>query len=222
MTWDEVRKEIVDACHRLEEAALVSGSSGNVSVKLPPADDGRVLLAITPSGVPYRVLKPEQVLVIDLEKHVIEGQGQPSSETNTHIAAYRAREDVGSVIHSHSIYASALAIAGQDIPPLIDEQVVSLGGAVPCAEWGMSGSEQLGTNAMEAMGLKRAVLLRSHGVLGVGADLEEAIHIVTFVERLAKTYIMARLVGEVNTLPANIVELEEKYYRAKNKLPMEG
>jgi L-fuculose-phosphate aldolase len=222
MTWDEVRKEIVDACHRLEAAGLVSGSSGNVSVKLPPAEDGRVLLAITPSGVPYRVLRPEQVLVIDLEKNVIEGQGQPSSETNTHIAAYRARQDVGSVIHSHSIYASALAVAGQGIPPLIDEQVVSLGGAVPCADWGMSGSEQLGTNAMEAMGLKRAVLLRSHGALGVGTDLEEAIHIVTFVERLAKTYIMARLVGEVNTLPANIVELEEKYYRAKNKLPMEG
>ena len=222
MNWDEVRKEIVDACHRLEALGLVAGASGNVSVKLPPADDGRVLLAITPSQVHYRVLKPEQVLVIDLEKNVIDGQGQPSSETNSHLAAYRAREDVGSVIHSHSIYASALAVAGQEIPPLIDEQVVSLGGSVPCAEWGMSGSDQLGTNAMEAMGLRRAVLLRSHGVLAVARDLEEAIHIVTFVERLAKTYIMARMVGEVKTLPANIVELEEKYYRAKNGLPQDA
>ncbi len=222
MSWDEVRAAIVDACHRLEDAGLVAGSSGNVSVKLPPHDDGRTLIAITPSGIHYRVLKPEQVLVIDLEKNVLDGQGQPSSETNSHIAAYKAREDAGSVIHSHSIYASALAVAGQEIPPLIDEQVVSLGGPVPCAEWGMSGSEQLGTNAMEAMGLRRAVLLRSHGVLGVGKDLEEAIHVVTFVERLAKTYVLARMVGEVNTLPANIVELEEKYYRAKNGLPQEG
>lgn len=220
MSWDEVRVAIQEACVRLEAEGLVAEASGNVSVRLP-SEDGRDLVAITPSQVPYRKLRPEQILVIDYERNVIEGEGKPSSETVTHLTAYRARPDVGAVIHSHSVYASALAVAGQEIPPLIDEQVVTLGGGVQIAEFGMSASQDLADNAVKALELRQAVLLRSHGALSVGRDLDEVLAVAALVERMAKIYILSRTLGEPLKLPAKIVELEIKYYRMLHGFPPE-
>ncbi len=220
MSWDKVRVAIQEACVRLEAEGLVAEASGNVSVRLP-SKDGRDLVAITPSQVPYRKLRPEQILIIDYERNVIEGEGKPSSETVTHLTAYRARADVGAVIHSHSVYASALAVAGQDIPPLIDEQVVTLGGGVKVAEFGMSASQDLADNAVKALELRQAVLLRSHGALSVGRDLDEVLAVAALVERMAKIYILARTLGEPLKLPAKIVELEIKYYRMLHGFPAE-
>ena len=221
MNWDETRAAIHRACVRLESEGIIPEASGNISVRLPPAD-GRELIAITPSQIPYRDLKPAQVLVIDFKKTVVDGEGQPSSETNAHLAAYRARADVGAVIHSHSPYASAVAVAGHDIPPLLDEQVVGLGGGVRVAEFGLSGSDDLADKAVDALGERQAVLLRCHGVLGVGRDLNEVMAVVGQVERVAKIYLLARSLGEVVPLPANIVEMEQKYYRLKHGFPIEG
>ena len=220
MSWDKVRVAIQEACVRLEAEGLVAEASGNVSVRLP-SKDGRDLVAITPSQVPYRKLRPEQILIIDYERNVIEGEGKPSSETVTHLTAYRARADVGAVIHSHSVYASALAVAGQEIPPLIDEQVVTLGGGVKVAEFGMSASQDLADNAVKALELRQAVLLRSHGALSVGRDLNEVLTVAALVERMAKIYILARTLGEPLKLPAKIVELEIKYYRMLHGFPAE-
>ena len=222
MNIDEVRVAIVEGCRRLEAGGLVAGASGNVSVRLPEAD-GKELFAITPSQVRYAVLQPEQVLVIDYERNIIDGDGKtkPSSETVTHLAAYRARPDVGSVIHSHSVYASALALAGEDLPAVIDEQVVALGGAVLCAEYGMSASEDLANNAAEALGERQAVLLRNHGVVGVGRDLDESLAVVELVERTAKIYLLARSLGDVKPLPDHVRELEQKFFRMLHGFPVD-
>lgn len=220
MSWDNVRVAIQEACVRLEAEGLVAEASGNVSVRLP-SKDGRDLIAITPSQVPYRKLRPEQILIIDYERNVIDGEGKPSSESVTHLTAYRARADVGAVIHSHSVYASALAVAGQGIPPLIDEQVVTLGGEVQVAEFGMSASQDLADNAVKALELRQAVLLRSHGALSVGRDLDEVLAVAALVERMAKIYILARTLGEPLKLPEKIVELEIKFYRMQHGFPAE-
>ena len=220
MSWDKVRVAIQEACVRLEAEGLVAEASGNVSVRLP-SKDGRDLVAITPSQVPYRKLRPEQILIIDYERNVIDGEGKPSSESVTHLTAYRARADVGAVIHSHSVYASALAVAGQGIPPLIEEQVVTLGGEVQVAEFGMSASQDLADNAVKALELRQAVLLRSHGALSVGRDLDEVLAVAALVERMAKIYILARTLGEPLKLPEKIVELEIKFYRMQHGFPAE-
>lgn len=223
MTYEDVRQAIVDICHRLEAANLVHGSSGNVSVRLPKTDDGQELFAMTPSGVPYRILQPEQVLIVDWDANVIDGDGvgKPSSERKVHFAAYRARPDVHSVIHSHSIYASALAAAGQDLPPIIDEMVVCIGGPVVCAPYFMPATPQLADTAIELMGLRQAVMMRNHGIIGVGRDLEEALTVVDMVERTAQIYLLARLMGEVQPIPQNVSDIEVKFFRMQHGLPTE-
>jgi len=212
MNWSEEKQEVMDACRRIVVAGLVAGSSGNVSRRVV-GPDGAPLVAITPTRLPYHRLTVDDILVVDLEGDPVEGDGVPSSETLVHLAAYRARADVGAVIHTHSLYASALSVAGLEIPPIFDEQVVFLGGPVPVAEYAIAGSQELADNACAALGEGNAVLLSNHGVVGVGAGLEEAAAVCELVERLAQVYVFAHGLGQVRPLPENVVEVEKSIFR---------
>jgi L-fuculose-phosphate aldolase len=212
MSWREEKQEVMEACRRIAAAGLVAGSSGNVSRRVD-GPDGAPLVVITPTRIPYARLTVDDILVIDLEGDPVEGEGVPSSETLVHLAAYRARADVGAVIHTHSLYASALSVAGLEIPPIFDEQVVFLGGSVPVAEYAMAGSQELADNACAALGEGNAVLLSNHGVVGVGADLEEAASVCELVERLAQVYVLALGLGQARPLPEQVVEVEKKIFR---------
>ena len=219
MSWEEEKEQVLEACRRIVAAGLVAGASGNVSRRVE-GPDGVPLVAITASQVPYHRLTARDIVVIDFEGDPVEGEGVPSSETLAHLAVYRARPDAGAVIHTHSIYASALAVASQEIPPLIEEQVVILGGSVPVAEYAIAGSQELADKARAALGEGNAVLLHNHGVLGVGADLEEAAIACELVERLAQIYVMALGLGGVTPLPEDVVEVHKKIFRmSRGRLP---
>jgi L-fuculose-phosphate aldolase len=219
MSWEEEKEQVLEACRRIVAAGLVAGAAGNVSRRVE-GPDGVPLVAITASQVPYHRLTACDIVVIDFEGDPVEGEGVPSSETLAHLAVYRARPDAGAVIHTHSIYASALAVAGQAIPPLIEEQVVILGGSVPVAEFTMAGTQELADKVCGALGEGGAVLLHNHGVLGVGADLEEAATACELVERLAKIYVLSLGLGRVTTLPEDVVEAEKKMFRMRSgRLP---
>ena len=207
----EERRQVLDAVRRIVAAGLVSGSSGNVSRRIStPSGD---LFAVTASRVPYHRFGIDDVLVVDAEVEPVAGDGIPSSESLAHMAVYRARPDVGAVIHTHSVYASAFAVAGQPIPCVLDEQVVFLGGAVAVAEYGPSASEQLAGNAVASLGERAAVLLRHHGVLGVGTDIDEAVAVVDLVERVAKVRLLSVSLGGAHELTADIVRAEARVYR---------
>jgi len=205
------RQEVVDALQRIVAAGLVSVASGNVSCKIRrPGGD---LYAITASRVPYHRFGIDDVVVVDSEIEPVFGEGIPSSESLVHMAVYAARPDVGAVIHSHSQYASAFAVAGAPIPAILDEQVVVLGGSVHVAEYGASASEQLAENAVRALGTSAAVLLRNHGVLGVGHALDEAVAVVELVERVAKIAILSAAIGGAQDLSPEVVSAERAVYR---------
>ncbi len=207
--WAE-REEVLAAVERIVGAGLVAGSSGNVSRRIP-RDDGD-LFAVTASRVPYHRFTIDDVLVVDAEIDPVVGDGIPSSESLLHMALYRARPDVSAVVHTHSVHASAFAVAGKEVPPILDEQVIALGGAVPVAAYGTSASDELADHAVTALGDRAAVLLRNHGVVGVGADLEEAVAVVELVERVAQVTLLSLQLGG-GGLDQQIVASEEKLYR---------
>ena len=213
MNWLDVRATIRDACRALETQDLVSVASGNVSVRLT-ADD-RNLIAITPSQIPLCDAWPEQVLVVDLEGAVVDGDGTPSSEMPAHLAVYRARTDVGAVVHTHSVYATALAVAGQDLPVVLDEQVIVLGGAVRVAEFGPSSSEELANNVVATLGDCQAALLRNHGAIAVGHDLAVAVAVAVLLERVAKTYSIANTIGTPQQVPDEVLPQQSEAFRKR-------
>ena len=214
MKWQSERTIVVQAAQQLLRLGLVAATSGNVSMRLE-GDEKEGLIAVTPAGTDYETMTPEDIVVVDYDVDVIEGDTVPSSESLTHVAVYKARRDISAVIHTHSIYASVLAVAGVPLPPILDELIAYLGGPVEVAEYGFPSTEDLGEKAIQAMGERNAVFIRNHGVLAAGRDMPDALRACELVERAAQIYIQARALGSVRTLPSEVVEAEVNIFRMR-------
>ena len=212
--WRFQRKSLRNACRRLVEAGLVSGSGGNVSLRLrhPHHDD---LVLITARGANLDDLGPHGLSLIDMSGEPVDEELPPSSESALHLGIYAGRPDVGCVVHSHPVYSTVAAVAGREIPPLIDEVVIKIGGPVPVAEYGFPGSEELAEKALVALDDGMAVLLRHHGLITVGRTPEETLENSLLVERLAQIFLYTSLLGAAHPLPEATVELEKELYRMK-------
>ena len=213
-SWDEARRAVAETARELAHLGLVAATSGNVSTRLKAAE-GRELLAITASLKSCATLSPQDVMIIDFEAEPVEGEQIPSSETLIHVAIYKARPDVQAVIHAHPVFASVAAVAGLDIPPIIDELVVLVGGAIKVAEYGFPGSEDLAQKACHALEGRKATLLRNHGMISVGKTLQEALDICHLVERASQVFVYASLMGKVNLLSSEVVEAEKALFQMR-------
>ena len=211
--WESEKKQVIEAAKEMERKGLVVGTAGNLSLRLKDTD-GRELLAITPSGRAYDSLKVDDIVVVDFAGQKIEGDLRASIETPMHIEVLRARKKMNAVVHAHPAFCSAVAVAGMDIPPLIDEQVILIGGEIKVAQYGFPGTPDLAKNAVAALGPRNAVLLANHGVLAVGRDMREALTMCELAEELARIYVSALGLGKVNQLSAEVVELEKAFFAA--------
>ena len=210
---------VASTAREMAAGGLVTGSSGNVSLRLAGG-----LFAVTPSGVPYTRLRDEDIIIIDGEAEPVEPEDgawsqtdllAPSSETLLHLAIFAARPDVGAVVHTHAVYSSVAAVAGLDVPPLIDEMMLSVGGAVKVSEYRFPGTQDLADSVVAALGERNAALIRNHGAVGVGRDLASALDVCFLVERMAHIFVFASLLGGANPLPAEAVETELALYRMR-------
>ena len=180
---------------RLVDAELSDGTSGNISVR---CDDGATIL-ITPSSRNYHLLAERDLVRVHLGSGSAEGRWPPSSEWRLHARIYEARPEVNAVIHHHGTWSSAVAVARKTIPVLIDEAADI--GPIPTAPYAPSASEELAGVASEQLTRQtNAVLLANHGAVVVGRDLREALRRALEVERLAKIYCVAELLGGANGL----------------------
>lgn len=211
------RETLLDATQDLLERGLVSGSSGNVSLRLPNVG-GEERYLITPAGVPYTRLDRDELVLVDGNLEPVDSDSVPSTESLLHLAIYRARPDLNAVVHTHSLYASVAAVTGNPIPPVVDEMVVYIGGAVEVAEYEFPGSEELAEAGLEALGDRRAVLLRNHGMCAAGATLDEAMHVAILVERVAQIYTHAEMTGGATVLPDYAIEAERQVYLMRSGL----
>ena len=207
--FTKTRKSIIEFGCMLLDNGLIVGTWGNLSARV----DGTDYIAITPSGRNYRSLESEDIVVVDLEGTIISGDLKPSSEMALHLAIYKSRPDINAVIHTHSVFASACAVARQAIPPIVEDVVQLVGGTVKVAEYALNGSNQLAQNAVTALGENNAVLLANHGVVGCGTNLNEAKVACELVEKAAQIYIYAnQLPGEAKVLADDDVAVMHDYY----------
>lgn len=185
-----VQSEMIAVGCSLLDKGLITGTWGNISARIP----GTSQIAITPSGRNYRELRPEDIPIVNENGSVI-SRGKPSSELLLHLAVYRSREDVQAIVHTHSIFASACAVARQAIPPVIEDLVQVIGGTVEIAEYALPGTLQLADYVVHALGDKFAALMANHGVVGCGQTLAEAMIACELVEKAAQIYIYAKQLG---------------------------
>jgi L-fuculose-phosphate aldolase len=194
---------------------LVGAYSGNTSLRLTDAGDDSLLL-VTPTHHPYYRLQPDELVVVNLEgEPVSPAPMPPSSETRLHLEIYRRRPDVQAVAHTHSIHASVAAVIGRDIPPLIDEMLMTIGGPIKVSKYAFPGTQELAEQAYAALGDRNAALLRNHGAVGVGPDIWEALEVCDLVERLAKIFVLARNFGPraASPLPEDAIATEMQMFQ---------
>jgi L-fuculose-phosphate aldolase len=211
-TKNEAKQQVLKTCQSMQSAELVIGSSGNASYRLEGTDH----VAITPSSVDYSCMNADDVLIINMDGEVIEGERNPSIEHPLHLAIYKARPDVNAIVHTHCIYASAMAVLREPLPPIVDEFVIRLGGQVEVAEYGMPGSEELAKNVVKALGPRNA------GALSCGPTLEIAFHNSLLLERVAHIYLLASAATggkkKLSTIPADAIETQEQMFQLMNRM----
>jgi len=185
------RAEIASTAVRLQAEGLLSGTAGNISCRT--ALDR---IAITPSGIPYPELRPQDVVVTDLDGDVVDGERKPSSELPFHLAVYRTRPDVGAVVHTHSPYATVLAVMHKPIPA-VHYAIASLRlSEIPVVPYSTFGGAQLAADVESAFAAGGdAVILANHGAIAVARDLEKAAANAATLEFLACTYCRTLAVG---------------------------
>jgi L-fuculose-phosphate aldolase len=199
----EEREQIVKYGKKLIESGLTTGTGGNLSVY----NANEKLMAISPSGIDYFEIKPEDVVVMDLEGNIIEGSKKPSSEHAMHSILYKKRDDVKSVVHTHSIYSTTIATLNREIKP-VHYLVAFSGKKVPCAEYATYGTEELAENAYAAMGDNHnATLLANHGLLTVGNNMATAFATAEEIEFCAEVLYRTEAIGKPTVLPEEEMEL---------------
>ena len=209
--WQEEKRQVLEASLKMLDKGLVIGTSGNMSLRLS-SEGGQDLLAITPNRRYYDLITVDDIQVIDFEAEPVEGDLVPSVETMLHIAIYQARKNINAVVHTHSVFASALAVAGMEIPAILDDQITFIGGEVKLARYALPGSQEMVDNALAALGKANAVLLANHGVLGIGRTMRDALTVCELVEKSAKIYISALTLGKVNPVPAEALEVQQAFF----------
>ena len=157
-------------------------------------------------------MTPDDMVVVDSEGKIIEGYRGPSSDTASHLYVYRRRDDIRSIVHTHSTFATAWAATGQDIPCSLTAVADEFGGPVPCAGYAHIGTEQIGEQVMRFIDQCPAVLLRKHGVFTVGASIEKALKAAVMVEDVARTLAYATMIGDISSLPQSEIDANHDRY----------
>ena len=204
----EIRRSIVDTGKKMLNSQLTVGTWGNISARIPGID----CFAITPSGMKYDSLDPDDVVVMGREGKVVWGRRKPSVEVPLHEAVYRYRADVNGIVHTHSPYATAMAAARKEIPGALEDVVQIVGGNVRVSEYALPGTKELGINTVKALEGRSAVLLANHGLLGAGPSLEEALKICLVVEKGAQIILLSQLIGGAVSLSQEDIEGMRNFY----------
>jgi len=197
-----LREALVDKCRWMNSIGLNQGTSGNISARY-----GDQML-ITPSAIPYDIMTGSMIaaMPIEAEYGAWEGEHRPSTEWRFHLDIMKERPDVGAIVHTHSAYATILAIARKSIPSCHYMVAVFGGTDIRCAEYATYGTKALAENAVKALKDRNGCLLANHGMITAGENLEKAMWLAVELETIAKQYYHTLLIGGPVILPPSAIE----------------
>ncbi len=212
MLLEAQRTRIVETGLEALRRGIVHGTAGNFSER----DRATGLIAISPSGIPYPETTVEDVVVVDLDGNVVEGDRRPSSETPMHTMVMRQFDHVDAIVHTHSHYATVVSTIRPYLPPILTETCVVVGARVPVTRYGLTALDDIGRSVVEVMTpVSRAVIMRNHGLITFGQNFEQALLYSMLVEEAAEVYVQALAANggaEPNLVPEELVaEMTERF-----------
>ncbi|HZQ59885.1 MAG TPA: class II aldolase/adducin family protein [Casimicrobiaceae bacterium] len=193
-----LRKGVIAAARGMNACGINRGRSGNVSARLQGGS-----FVITPTGMPYESLAPEDLVALEPQGRPRDAHGRrPSSEWPLHAAIYAARADAGAIVHTHSVFATTLACLHRGIPEF-HYMIALAGGEIRCAPYALFGSAELADGAVQALHGRKACLLAHHGLVVLSTDPENALELALQVETLAEIYWRALQIAEPKLLSSS-------------------
>lgn len=210
MLLPELRRIVCDLHAELPKNNLVAWTSGNISARDPESG----LVVIKPSGVKFPDLTPENMVVVDLNGKIVEGNFKASSDTASHCYIYRHMPAVNGIVHTHSRYATAFATLAREIPCVTTAMSDEFGGPIPCGGFALIGGEEIGQVVVETLKDSRSpsCLLQSHGVFATGPNAETAVKAAVMTEDNAAIVWTALQIGTPLTIAqADIDKLYDRY-----------
>ena len=205
-----IKQQIIDGGKRLLKEGLVSGTWGNISIRV---DD--TFMLVTPSGRPYEELTEKDIVLVNYHTSEYEGDSKPSSEKELHCEIYRTRENINAVIHTHQMNASTVAAARREVPPVLDDQAQILGPSVRVADYALPSTKKLARKTVKALQGRMAALMANHGAVCIGRDLEEAFVACQVLEKACKTFIEAEFLGGAKSISKFEAILMHQFYLKK-------
>ena len=207
MKYEETRKIVLEAIMEAVEQKLINGTSGNIAMRTP--EDPNVV-CITPSGIPYTGMKPEDIAVVVMKEdganEWIDGKYKPSSEVPMHCAVMRARKDVNATVHTHSMYATICAMGeNPQLVPITPPQCEFT--PVGIVSFTMPGSNDVADKVRDTLGeTGRVCLIKNHGMFSCGKNMKAAMHATVYTEEMAQTTVIAKTLGTYEPMPEEAVK----------------
>lgn len=204
--FEEQKKQILDAALEIKANRLISLSGGNVSMRV-----GENRYLVTPSGMRYETMTPADICLIDENCNVVEGTRKPSSDSSALIYMFRHMPHINAIIHTHQPWATAAGFAVDELPEFQVTIIDACRNPVKVAPFTPSSAIGMGILATEYAGDSLAVILKHHGVVAFGADMEEALYSAVYLEESAKTFVLTKAMGvEIPPLAPELVRLEKQ------------
>lgn len=200
MKYESIRRQVLDALLEASGLGLIHGTSGNIAVR----DFDNNIIAISPSGRPYKTMTWEDIAIVTLDGEWIDGPYKPSSETPMHTAVYRARGDVGATVHLHGLFSTVMAMDESELLPSTPPQAELA--PIRVVPFELPGSEALARRVAETLGDGAAVLLKNHGSFCCGRDIASAMSAAVYTEEAAQTAWYATLLGKFQPLSPGEIE----------------
>jgi L-ribulose-5-phosphate 4-epimerase len=205
---EKLKEQLVELHLELPKNNLVVWTGGNVSARDPETG----LVVIKASGIRYEEMRPQHMVVVDLDGKAVEGDYKPSSDVYSHLYIYKHRPDVFGVVHTHSAYATAFAAVNKPIPVVLTAIADEFGGPIPCGGFALIGDDAIGKVVVESIGQSSAVLLKNHGVFTIGKNAKAAVKAAVMTEDNAKTVWLAMQIGTPDEIPQEDVEKLHRRY----------
>jgi L-ribulose-5-phosphate 4-epimerase len=205
---EKLKEQLVDLHLELPKNNLVVWTGGNISARDPETG----LVVIKASGIRYEEMQSQHMVVVDINGNIVEGDYKPSSDVYSHLYIYKHRNDVGGVVHTHSVYATAFAAVNKPIPVVLTAIADEFGGPIPCGGFALIGDEAIGKAVLDSIGKSSAVLLKNHGVFTIGKNARNALKAAVMTEDNAKSVWLAMQIGTPDVIPQEDVDkLHHRY-----------
>ncbi len=210
MIFEKIRNDIAKLGKEIAASGFNLGTWGNISARINENH-----FAITPSGVAYETMTAEDIVVVDQTGTIINGSKKPSIELPLHSTIYKAKKEINAIVHTHSVYSTAFAIARKPIPVTCEDMIQIVGGQVDVAEYFLPGSKELADSVASALDNKSACIMANHGLITVADNLNEAYKIARIVEKSAQAVIYAKSLGGAVELSQNDIDFMRDFYLNK-------